>query len=112
MRSSVRLFQVRPSPRPGKKLMALFSDGSTVHFGGQGCKDFTIYWKEFGRKVALKKRDAYIRRHRVNESWLDPKAPGTLARIVLWQFPTIAQAVKCYDATVQKWQQNPALRYS
>ena len=108
----IRLLSVRPSTRAGKKLTAFFDDGTLVHFGGHGCMDFTLYWKHDGRAVALKKRAAYLRRHRVNESWLDPKAPGTLSRILLWEFPTLKEGVARYNTLVQKWQRTPRLRYT
>ena len=107
----IRLLGVKPSTKPGKKFMAMFSDGSIVHFGGRGCKDFIIYTKEIGRAGAMKKRAAYIRRHRVNESWLDPKAPGTLSRILLWHYPTLEQGIAAYDRLVHTWQRAPHLRY-
>ena len=106
-----RLVKVAPSTVKGKKLTAFFDDGARVHFGGRGCMDFTLYYKKFGRDVALQKRRAYIARHRVNEPWRDPSSPGTLSRILLWEFPTLDEAVAKYHATLSKWARRPSLRY-
>lgn len=95
----------------GKKYTAYFDDGTRVHFGGAGCMDFIRYWRRDGPSVALAKRKAYITRHRVNESWIDPKAPGTLSRIILWEYPTLEEAISKYDATVQKFRRSPSSRY-
>jgi len=107
----VKLEKVVPSKIRGKKYTAFFDDGTRVHFGGAGCMDFIKYWKRDGPHVAMAKRKAYITRHRVNEDWLDPKAAGTLSRIILWEYPTLQQAIATYDDTVKKWKRTPSKRY-
>lgn len=93
---------VRLEPSPRKKWIAVFSDGSRVHFGGRGCMDYTLYYARDGKDFANKKRRAYIKRHRVNESWKDPKKPGTLSRYILWEHPTIKKAVEMYKKRFSK----------
>lgn len=93
------LVALNPSER--KKWVAIFSDGTRVHFGGRGCMDYTLYYKQFGPEVARKKRLAYIKRHRVNEDWNDPKAPGTLSRYILWEYPDVELALAMYHRHVK-----------
>ena len=85
----LKLLSVRPSPRPDKKLAAVFDDGTTVH------GDFTRYWRR-DPSLAREKRRQYIARHRATEDWTDPKRPGTLSRYVLWEKPTVPEAVHAY----------------
>ena len=105
-----RLLKVVKSTDSRKKYTAHFDDGTRVHFGGGGCMDFTLYWKRCGKDVALKKRRAYIARHTVNEPWTDPTAPGTLSRILLWEYPTVQEAVSKYHATLRRWSKKPSLK--
>lgn len=86
---------VRPSPRLGKKLVARFDDGSVVHFGAEGYDDFTRYWRR-DPSLARQKRRLYVARHHPREDWTDPTRPGTLARYLLWEKPTIGEAVRAY----------------
>lgn len=94
------LARLSPSLHKHKKWVAVFNDGGRVirtHFGCDGCKDFTMYWKEDGPDVARRKRRAYIARHGASgQDWTDPTAAGTLARYVLWEYPTIAEAWRAY----------------
>lgn len=90
--------KVVPSSRRGKKWMAIFpGSGRVVHFGGEGCGDYIQYMRT-DPALARKKRRAYIRRHGVRESWLDPRTPGTLSRYLLWEKPTMAEAIRAYRA--------------
>lgn len=84
-----------PSPRPGKKLVATFADGTRTHFGASGYGDFTLYWKKDPR-LALDKRRQYIARHGATEAWTDPRAAATLARYILWEKPTVPAALAAY----------------
>jgi len=88
--------RVEPSTRATKKLMAIFEDGTRTHFGGKGCGDYTVYHKKFGKAYADRKRAAYIARHGATESWTDPRSAATLSRYILWEYPTIAEAVQKY----------------
>ncbi len=94
----MRLVKLQPSTSARKKLMAVFDVGGrqrTVHFGGRGCGDFTLYSAQ-SPALARLKRQQYIKRHGVTEAWQDPTAPGTLARFILWEKPTLAAAVRAY----------------
>lgn len=91
----MRLVAVRRSTRPGKKLMAVFSDGTVTHFGAAGYRDYTTYAAR-NAALAARKRLQYIARHSRAEDWRDPRAAGTLARYVLWEHPRLATAVAAY----------------
>lgn len=95
-----RLIEVTPSARAGKKLTAVFErDGRrlTRHFGAAGMGDFTLYHARDGPQVARARRRAYLARHRHGgEDWRDPTTPGALSRWILWERPTVAEAVRAY----------------
>lgn len=91
----VSLVSVSRSPRLGKKLVARFSDGTETHFGAKGYGDFTLYWRR-DPALALDKRRQYIARHSRQERWNDPRAAGTLARFILWEHPSVVEAVRMY----------------
>lgn len=86
---------VRPSTRPGKKLMAVFDNGRVVHFGAKGYGDYTLYYRRSPALAAAKRRQ-YIARHGAAEDWRDPYAAATLARYILWERPTVRGAVAAY----------------
>jgi len=69
--------KIEKSTRKGKRLMATFKNGKTVHFGSAVGSTYI----DHGDK---NKRAAYLARHRVNENWDDPYSPGSLARYLLW----------------------------
>jgi hypothetical protein len=85
----VKLKSITSSTRADKKLMATFDDGTTTHFGQRGAGDFTTTGDEA-------KKDNYIKRHKVNENWNDPKSAGALARFVLWNKPTRDASIRDY----------------
>jgi hypothetical protein len=95
------LVRVVPSTRKTKKYAAVFSDGSTTHFGARGYGDYTVYWKR-DRNLARKKRASYIARHGATEDWSDPRAAGTLSRYILWEHPTLNKAVSEYKKRFYK----------
>ena len=68
---------IKPSTRKGKRYMAVFHDGTTIHFGQEGGSTFIDHKDEAKRK-------AYIARHRVNEDFNNPKTAGSLAYHLLW----------------------------
>ena len=68
--------EVSKSTRQGKKYMAKVGT-KTVHFGATGYKDFTQH-KDEDRKAN------YLKRHKANEDWTDPKTAGFWARHLLW----------------------------
>jgi hypothetical protein len=80
---------IKPSTRADKKYMAIFKDGTVTHFGAKGFEDFTTHRDE-------KRKELYIKRHRPNEDWTNPKAAGTLARFILWNLPTLSASIADY----------------
>jgi hypothetical protein len=68
---------LKPSTHKGKRLMAVFNNGKTVHFGLAGGSTYV----DHGDKA---KRAAYLKRHLVNENWNDPYTAGSLSRYLLW----------------------------
>ena len=86
---------VAPSTRKGKRLMASFPEG-VVHFGAKGA--FTFIDHKNDRVKA-----AWIARHRVNEDHANLRTAGALARHVLWEKPSIAQALRHLNARQTKY---------
>jgi hypothetical protein len=72
------------------KLVAKFDDGQLVPFGAFGYDDFITSGGD------LKKKQAYLRRHRKREDWNDPQTPGALSRWILWNKPTLEESIKHY----------------
>ena len=68
----------------------------TVKFGAKGYNDYTIYYKEDGKKKADEMKDAYIARHKVNENWSKSgmRTAGFWSRWLLWEKPTLTGAIK------------------
>ena len=83
--------EVTKSTRQGKKYMAKVQskDGTknTVHFGATGYQDFTVH-KDSERKAK------YLKRHKANEDWTDPKTAGFWARHLLWNKPTLQASAR------------------
>lgn len=69
-----------------KKLTAIFDDGKKITFGS---KTSTTY----AEGASDQKRDAYIKRHKVNENW-NAINPGSLSRYVLWEKRSISAGVE------------------
>jgi hypothetical protein len=92
--------QIKKSTKPEKKLMAIFyKDGKkikTIHFGSAPNKDYTIYYKEDGKKIANERKSLYYARHSKREDWTKPMSAGTLAKYVLWNLPTIKASIADY----------------
>ena len=76
--------KISRSKRKGKKLVAEFSNGKTVHFGAAGYSDFTIH-----KDPERKKR--YLDRHQHDPTSIT--TAGGLSRDVLWSKPTLKEAV-------------------
>ena len=95
----MKLIYIKVSTNKNKKLMAKFEleNGrtKTTHFGANGYKDYTIYYKQ-DPDLAKQKRDSYIARHKVNEDWNDVTSAGALSRFILWEKPTIEASIKYY----------------
>ena len=66
-----------PSTRKDKKYMMTFENNLIIHFGAKGYEDYTIH-KDNIRK------NHYIKRHQVNEDWMNPYSPGALSAYLLW----------------------------
>ena len=93
------LKRVIPSTHPQKKYTAIFDDGARVHFGGKGYGDFIVYTKTHGPGIANKKRAAYLKRHAGGgEKWSNPRMAGALSRWILWEYNTLAKAVRMYNS--------------
>lgn len=75
------------SGRKGKRLKAIFEDGTIIHFGQEGGQTYIDH------KDEKKKRD-YIARHFINEDWTNPKTAGALSRFILWNKKTMEESVK------------------
>lgn len=69
--------RILKSTRKGKRFMVTFKNGVTTHFGASGGQTYI----DHGDKA---KREAYLKRHRVNEDWTDPYSAGALSRWLLW----------------------------
>jgi hypothetical protein len=67
---------IQKSTRKGKRFMAIFKNGKTVHFGSAVGKTYI----DEGNKI---KRQNYLARHRVNEDWTKIN-PASLSRFILW----------------------------
>jgi len=81
----MRLLDVKPSTAKGKKYMAIFCPcdgpskckGKRVHFGAAGSQTYLDHHD-------IKKRENYLKRHKVNENWNNPTSAGALSRHLLW----------------------------
>ncbi len=71
------------------KYIAVFDDGERVPFGAYGYEDFTTHGDP-------KRKQAYLRRHRKNENWSDPRSPGALSRWILWNKPSMEESIHDY----------------
>ena len=95
--------EIRTSDRKGKKLVAIFSDGKKVHFGGEGCGDYIVYSAK-SRTLGDAKRRAYIARHSKSpgEDWSDIRSAGALSRYVLWEKRTLSASIAYYKTLLAK----------
>lgn len=89
--------RVSRSTRINKKYVATFEDGARTHFGGAGCGDFILWTRRKGPDFARQKRVAYIKRHGATETWDDPTSAATLSRYILWEKPTMREAIEFYE---------------
>lgn len=71
-----------------------FDKIKTIHFGANKYNDYTIYYKNYGKHYADKKKMAYIARHSVNEDFNDPLTAGFWSRWVLWEESTVLKSLK------------------
>jgi hypothetical protein len=68
----------------------------TIKFGAKGYMDYTLHYKEHGKKIADEHKDAYIARHKVNEQFDNPYTAGALSRWILWNKPTVKESLIDY----------------
>lgn len=71
------------------KYVAKFDDGQLVAFGSWGYEDYTTHGDP-------KRKERYLKRHRANEDWNDPRTAGALSRWILWNKPTLEASIKDY----------------
>lgn len=102
------MIQYRPyqSDKPDKKYFIITSSGKRVYFGSAKNKDYTIYYKEFGKEIADKKKQAYIARHsKLNENWgksgID--TAGFYAYHLLWAEPTLEASYNKLKNKLNNW---------
>ena len=93
------------SGKEGKKFDAIFRDKKCpcgmkdkvecgrgekiVSFGAAGMSDFTKHKDE-------ERKELYLARHKKNEDWEKPMTPGSLARYILWNKPTLKESIADY----------------
>lgn len=68
---------IQKSTRKGKRFMATFANGKTVHFGATAGRTYIDHQDKA-------KRTAYLARHKVNENWNDPYSAGALSKFITW----------------------------
>jgi hypothetical protein len=95
--------KIYESERKDKKLVAEFSDGKRVHFGGRGCGDFILYSAR-SKSIGDAKRRAYIARHSKSpgERWSNLRSAGALSRYVLWEKRTLPASIAYYKTLLKK----------
>lgn len=94
----IKLLSIQPSLRADKKWRAEFRVGlELVHiwFGARGYDDYIAYHKK-DKALAQERRASYIARHGATELWTDPMKASTLSRYILWEYPTMREAIKEY----------------
>jgi hypothetical protein len=82
---------IKKSDRKEKKLMAIFDNKKTVHFGDAGMSDYTI-------TKSKQQRDRYIARHKAREDWTRCDTAGSLSYHILWSEPTKKEAIRKYKS--------------
>ena len=70
--------QIKPSTRKGKRFLAIFDDGTKVHFGAKGASTY------IDGKRTIEERNNYLKRHDVREDFNNPKTAGALSAGLLW----------------------------
>jgi hypothetical protein len=66
------------STRKGKRFVAIFDDGTKVHFGAKGASTY------IDGKRTEEERNNYLKRHDVREDFNNPKSAGALSARILW----------------------------
>ncbi len=81
------IYHIAKSNRKDKKYCITTPEGKKINFGQRGASDYTIHKDELRKK-------RYIQRHMKNENWNDLTKAGTWSRYILWEKPTIPQAIR------------------
>lgn len=91
----MRLLSLEPSHDGTHKWRATFlldtGRTKTTHFGARGMSDFTLHKDR-------RRRQLYLARHRPTEDWNDPTSAGALSRWLLWEYPSMNQALRAFKA--------------
>lgn len=72
------------------KWIGVFTDDEKerrVPFGAKGYEDYT----QHGNPL---RKENYLTRHRAREDWNDPMTAGALSRWLLWETPSLDEAVR------------------
>ena len=91
------LMSIKKSDKPEKKMVATFclcekknqyrgSNHLIRHFGQKGSSTYLDHGDN-------DKKDAYLKRHKPNESWNEPTTRGSLARFILWNKKTLSASI-------------------
>ena len=75
------------------KYIAIFDDGKRIPFGSPVSTTYA-------EGASKKKRDAYLKRHAVNEDWTKRSA-GALSRWILWEKPSVSAGLKEFKKRVR-----------
>ena len=78
--------KIKKSTKKDKKLMAIFDNLKTIHFGAKGYTDFTT-------NKDLKRKSNYLKRHKSNENWNKCDTAGSLSKHLLWGKTTSLEKV-------------------
>jgi len=62
----------------------------TIHFGSPFYENYTIHKDP-------KRRDLYLARHKKGENWEDPTTPAFWSRHLLWEEPSMGDAIKALE---------------
>ena len=91
------LMSIKKSDKPEKKMTAIFckcekknsckgSNHKIVQFGQKGSSTYLDHGDD-------DKKDAYLKRHKPNESWNEPTTAGALSRWILWNKKTLSASI-------------------
>jgi hypothetical protein len=76
------------SKRKNKQLVAIFNDGTKVHFGAKGASTYPIH------KDPKIKANWIARHSKLNENWNDITTPATWSKNLLWNKKTLEDSIK------------------
>ena len=81
------IYFLKPSTRKNKKFMITTPDNKKIHFGDSRYQDFTMHKNK-------ERKELYIQRHQARENWNDLNTAGFWSRFLLWEKPTLEQAIE------------------